>query len=62
MTRIASLLATTALLAFPAFAEFDAIYGFGTYFVTSTMGGHDIAYPDAPGNDVFSPNWLRAFS
>jgi hypothetical protein len=47
--------------AFPAFGELDALYGFGTYFVTSSMGGHDVAYPDAPGNFVFGGNWIRAF-
>jgi RHS repeat-associated protein len=48
--------------AFPNFGEFDVAYGFGTYFATATNGGHDIAYPGAPANDVFSGDWIRAFS
>ena len=48
--------------AFPNFNEFDVAYGFGTYYTTATMGGHDIAYPGAPDNNVFSGDWIRAFS
>jgi hypothetical protein len=47
--------------AFPNFNEFDVAYGFGTYYATSTLGGDDIAYPNAPANDVFSGAWIRAF-
>jgi hypothetical protein len=48
--------------AYPNFNEFDVGYGFGTYFATATMGRHDIAYPGAPANNVFSGDWIRAFS
>jgi hypothetical protein len=47
---------------YPAFGEFDVAYGFGTYFASASHGGHNIAYPGAPGNDVFGGDWIRAFS
>jgi hypothetical protein len=48
--------------AYPNFAEFDVAYGFGTYFASSTMGGHDIYYPGAPANNVFTGGWIQSFS
>jgi hypothetical protein len=48
--------------AFPNFNEFDVAYGFGTYFASSTMGGHDIDYPGAPAKNVFSGDWIKSFS
>ena len=48
--------------AYPSFGEFDVAYGFGAYYATSNMGGHDIAYPAAPTNNFFISNWIRAYS
>jgi hypothetical protein len=48
--------------AYPAFGEFDVAYGFGTYYASARHGGHNIAYPGTPGNDVFGGDWIRAFS
>jgi hypothetical protein len=48
--------------AYPAFGEFDVAYGFGTYYATASRGGHDIDYPGAPTNNVFSGDWIKSFS